>query len=277
MTYMSPITREPHSFSYDLEQILYDLDRLGYAVVENALSAKQRQDTAAAMYRTRDAIYKELGFERLDAAGESGILRLMCKFEPYFLTLLENPLIVDVLEAALSPTSVMHLQQGIMLSPQKNGTGKMFQNSWHPDFIRLLNGFRASINFMFAVTDYTRETGATHVLPGSHQKAAPPAEILERDGIPVEAPAGSVIIFDSTLWHKSGCNTSGSDRLAINHQFTCSWFKQQMDYVRALDEDLILSLPERSQQMLGYFTRVPTSLDEYYQPADKRLYRAGQG
>lgn len=277
MTYMSPVRRAQHRFSYDMEEILYDLDRLGYSVVENALCAHQLRDTSAAMYRTRDAIHAELGRERLDAAGEAGILRLMCKFEPYFLTLLENPLVLDVLDTALSPTSVMHLQQGIMLAPENGTAGKMFQNSWHPDFIRLLNGFRASLNFMFAITDYTEETGATHVLPGSHQKAAPPADILARDGIPVEAPAGSVIIFDSTLWHKSGRNTSGADRLAINHQFTCSWFKQQMDYVRALDEGLILSLPERTQQMLGYFTRVPTSLDEYYQPASKRLYRAGQG
>lgn len=277
MSYMSRVAAPPHVFAYDMEQILYDLDRLGYCVVENALSAQQRSDTAAAMYRTRTAIHKELGVERLDAAGETGILRLMCKFEPYFLTLLENPLVLEVLDAALSPTSVMHLQQGIMLSPQGDGMGKMFQNTWHPDFIRLMNGFRASLNFMFVITDYTRETGATHVLPGSHQKARPPATILERDGIPVEAPAGSIIIFDSTLWHKSGCNTSGEDRLAINHQFTCSWFKQQIDYVRALDENLIVSLPDRTQQMLGYFTRVPTSLDEYYQPADKRFYRAGQG
>jgi len=277
MSFMPAIQRDDHALSYDMEEILYELDRLGYFVVEHALSPTQREETAAAMYRARDAIHAEIGFERLDRAGESGILRLMCKYEPYFLTLLENPLIVDVLDAALSPTSVMHLQQGIMLSPEKGGMGKMFQNTWHPDFIRLLNGFRASLNFMIAVTDYTEETGATHVLPGSHQKGRPTEAALERDGIPVEAPAGSIIIFDSTLWHKSGRNRSNADRLAINHQFTCSWFKQQMDYVRALDEDLILSLPERTQQMLGYYTRVPTSLDEYYQPPEKRLYRAGQG
>ncbi|MEO0411075.1 MAG: phytanoyl-CoA dioxygenase family protein [Pseudomonadota bacterium] len=277
MTIMQTITPAAHSIDYDLDRIRYELDRLGYCVVENVLSSAQLEGTVAAMYRARTAIHAELGLERLEAAGEAGILRLMCKFEPSFLELLEAPLFLDVLDAALSPTSVMHLQQGIILEPENGGTGTMFQNSWHPDFTRLLNGYRASINFMVAVTDYTRETGATHVLPGSHQKPRPPADILETYGIPVEAPAGSVIIFDSTLWHKSGRNTSGADRLAINHQFTCSWFKQQIDYVRALDESLILSLPQRTQQMLGYFTRVPTSLDEYYQPPEKRLYRAGQG
>jgi len=33
----------------------------------------------------------------------------------------------------------------------------------------------------------------------------------------------------------------------------------------------------RTQQLLGWYTRVVTSLDEYYQPEEKRLYRRGQG
>lgn len=275
MTYQSKI--QDHQFSYDMDEILYELDRVGYHVVEGVLSKQEIADTSAAMYRAQQKIHEEVGKERLEAAGESGILRLMCRFDSYFFRLLENRFVLDVLDQALSPTCVMHLQQGLILAPQNGDAKTLFQNSWHPDYIRLMNGFRASLNMMFVISDYTQETGATHVLPGSHQKPRPPAHVLERDGIPVEAPAGSVIVFDSTLWHKSGTNRSNKDRLAINHQFTCSWFKQQLDYVRALDEGLILSLPERTQQLLGYFTRVPTSLDEYYQPKDKRLYRAGQG
>jgi ectoine hydroxylase-related dioxygenase (phytanoyl-CoA dioxygenase family) len=53
--------------------------------------------------------------------------------------------------------------------------------------------------------------------------------------------------------------------------------KQQIDYVRALGDPAIQALPARSQQLLGYYTRVVTSLDEYYRTGDERLYRAGQG
>ena len=86
-----------------------------------------------------------------------------------------------------------------------------------------------------------------------------------------------MILFDSTLYHAAGFNCSGSDRFAVNHQFTRSFFKQQMDYSHALDEAVIAQLPARSQQLLGWYTRVPKSLDEYYQPKEQRLYRAGQG
>ncbi|HVJ22706.1 MAG TPA: hypothetical protein VM756_02090, partial [Burkholderiales bacterium] len=72
-------------------------------------------------------------------------------------------------------------------------------------------------------------------------------------------------------------NTSGRDRVAVNQQFTRSYDKQQIDYVRALGDAAITALPARSQQLLGYYTRVVTSLDEYYRPAAERLYRSGQG
>ena len=84
-----------------------------------------------------------------------------------------------------------------------------------------------------------------------------------------------MLVFDSTLFHAAGPNTSGADRLAINHQFTRSWIKQQIDYVRALGDASVLSQPPRTQQLLGYFTRVVTSLDEYYRPDEQRLYRLG--
>ena len=74
-----------------------------------------------------------------------------------------------------------------------------------------------------------------------------------------------MIVFDSTLWHAAGDNRSGRDRLAINQQFTRSYVKQQVDYVRALGDDVVAPRP-RTQQLLGWYTRVVTSLDEFTAP-----------
>jgi ectoine hydroxylase-related dioxygenase (phytanoyl-CoA dioxygenase family) len=65
--------------------------------------------------------------------------------------------------------------------------------------------------------------------------------------------------------------------MAINQQFTRSYVKQQVDYVRALGDDVVQAQSERTQQLLGWYTRVVTSLDEFYVPAERRLYRSGQG
>jgi ectoine hydroxylase-related dioxygenase (phytanoyl-CoA dioxygenase family) len=85
------------------------------------------------------------------------------------------------------------------------------------------------------------------------------------------------LVFDSTTWHCGGPNYSGQDWLGINLQFTRSYIKQQIDYVRALGDKVVQNQTPRVQQLLGWYTRVVASLDEYYQPEEQRLYRKGQG
>ena len=142
----------------------------------------------------------------------------------------------------------------------------------------MLGGFLASINVLVAVDPFSADRGGTWVVPGSQQREEPPAPpYREAAAVCAECPAGSLLVFDSTLWHRAGHNTSGHDRLAINHQFTRSYIKQQIDYVRALGDEVVIGQTPRTQQLLGWYTRVVTSLDEYYQPEERRLYRRGQG
>ncbi len=250
----------------------------GYAVVEDVLPAPFLVECRAALYRAQAAILRDVGRERLERARELGVLRLMMKYEPFFFQFLELPALLAVVDRVLAPSAIMHLQNGFILpSFASDAQPQVFQNSYHQDFPRLLNGYVASINVFFAIDAFRVENGATWVVPRTHQRPRPDTGVIERDGVPLTCPAGSMIVFDSTLWHAAGPNSSGADRLAINHQFTRSYIKQQIDYVRALGDAVVGGLPERSQQLLGWYTRVVTSLDEYYQPADRRLYRAGQG
>ncbi len=251
----------------------------GYAVIENVLGSPDLKICYTSLYSARDRIICEIGKEKLKRANEYGVLRIMMKYEPYFLTLLTNPYLLAIIDATVSNTAILHLQNGFILPSFSEGqTPQNFQNNFHRDFPRYMNGYLASINVLLAIDEFTPNNGGTMIVPNTHQKAHPPVkEYIERNAIAVECPAGSAIIFDSTLWHASGINTSGKDRLAINHQFTRSFFKQQIDYVRALGEDMITKLPERTQQLLGYYTRVPTSLDEYYKTEAERLYKKGQG
>lgn len=254
---------------------------VGYAVVEEVLSADFLARTREAMYRARDAILADVGEDRLSRAGELGVLRLMMKYEPLFFEYLRVPELLAIVDAVVTPTAILHLQNGFILPSSggatSDGRGR-FQSSYHQDFPRVLNGYLASVNVFFAVDEFTSTNGATWVVPGTHQRAAAPAgETRDANAICLECPAGSMIVFDSTLWHAAGRNVSGRDRLAINHQFTRSFFKQQIDYVRALGDEAVGALDARTQQLLGWYTRVVTSLDEFYRPAEERLYRSGQG
>lgn len=255
------------------------LDCVGCVTIIDVLDDAFLEATRVAMYEVQQAIMQVVGEVRLKQAGELGILRLMMQFHPHFFKLLEIPEVLALVDHTVSETAILHLQNGFILPSFPTGlVPTVFQNQFHMDFRRVLNGYLMSINTIFAINAFTRENGGTLVVPGSHQKLTPPnADYLQAHAIPVECPAGSMLVFDSTLWHAAGLNTSGSDRLAINQQFTRSYLKQQLDYVRALGEVTVSAQPPRTQQLLGYYTRLPTSLNDYYRPPAERLYRSGQG
>ncbi len=260
--------------AYVCEALRYE----GCAVLTDVLSGELVDRTRAAMYEVQAKIREEIGQERLDRAGELGVLRLMGRYDPSLLELLQTPEMLAVVDRVMSKTAVLHLQNGFILPPHEPSAANTFQHAFHRDFPRYLNGYVASVNVMLAIDPFTAENGGTLVVPGTHQRSqAPDPAYLQRHASAVSCPAGSMVIFDSTLWHAAGINTSGTDRVAVNHQFTRSFFKQQIDYVRALGDELVLLQPPRVQQLLGWYTRVVTSLDEYYRPAEERLYRAGQG
>ncbi len=262
-----------------LARTLDGLRAVGYTVVDGMLDAAMLDATRRAMYAVRERIQTDVGHDRLERAGELGVLRLMMRYDEHFLRLLEVPELLSIIDATVGETAILHLQNGLLLPSFPDGKApSVFQNRFHMDFPRFLNGYVASVCVLFAIDDFTAENGGTLVAPGTHQSPAPfTAEYLAKNSAPVQCRAGSAIVFDSTLWHAAGANISGRDRLGINHQFTRAWIKQQIDYVRALGDARVMAQPPRTQQLLGWYTRMVTNLDEYYRPAAERLYRGGQG
>ncbi len=261
-----------------LSKVLEALRHTGFAIVTDVLTQELLQRTRRAMYEAQVGIVGEVGQERLDRAGEVGVLRLACRYNQLFLDLLTLPEMLAVVDNTVSDTAILHLQNGFVLPPRRAESSSVFQHTFHQDFRRVLNGYMVSVNAMITLDAFTEQNGGTLVVPGTHQKIDPPTDsYLEAAAVPIECPAGAMIVFDSTLWHAAGQNRSDHDRLAINHMFTRSFIKQQVDYARALGQETVLSQPPRVQQLLGWYTRVVTSLEEYYVPSEERLYRAGQG
>jgi ectoine hydroxylase-related dioxygenase (phytanoyl-CoA dioxygenase family) len=73
-------------------------------------------------------------------------------------------------------------------------------------------------NSMWLLDDFTVENGATRVVPGSHRSGKHPKDTLKDAAqkhpqeIQLIAPAGTVIIFNSHLWHAGGLNQTDSPR-----------------------------------------------------------------
>ncbi|MEO8382300.1 MAG: phytanoyl-CoA dioxygenase family protein [Acidobacteriota bacterium] len=255
--------------------ILLALRTTGCVIVEEVFERKFMETVRSGLYRGLALVKQRVSEEVLRRAGELGVVRAPMLADDVFFHLLESPAILKIVDAVLSPTAVLHLQNGLILQPSVPSDGPSFQRNLHRDFNRVLNGYVCSLNVLIAVDEFAEENGATMVVLGSHQSSATRPDEGLNVAVPAECAAGSVVVFDSTLWHAAGANTTGHDRCAVNEQFTRSYFKQQIDYVRCIGDASLLRQAERVRQLLGWHTRVPASLEQFYS-AD-RFYRSGQG
>lgn len=137
---------------------------------------------------------------------------------------------------------------------------------------------KTMVQMMVLLDDFTPENGATYMLTGSHKTPEKPeATYFYENSDRAVAKQGSIILFDSNLWHAAGVNQTQGNRRALTLSYTRPQFKQQLDYPRSLGYEFGETLNEGLRQVLGYKSRVPANLYEYYQPVNKRMYQPDQG
>ena len=90
---------------------------------------------------------------------------------------------------------------------------------------RSLPDFPIVVNVMWMLTTFTKENGATRVLPRSHRnRSVPPPTREPLDGeLHVCGPPGSVAIVPNTTWHVASPNTTPEDRIAVACAYVPWW------------------------------------------------------
>jgi ectoine hydroxylase-related dioxygenase (phytanoyl-CoA dioxygenase family) len=133
------------------------------------------------------------------------------------------------------------------------------------------------LNGLVLLDDFTIENGATMLLPNSHKLEDKPSdELFKRDCIRAIGKKGDILLFNSNIWHCSAPNNTNQSRRAIPITFSKSCMKQMFDYTRSIETEVNYNLTEEMKQLLGFDSRVPSSLYEWYLPSDKRFYKKNQ-
>lgn len=133
------------------------------------------------------------------------------------------------------------------------------------------------LNTLVMLDDFTAENGATYLGSGTHKKAERiPDEEFYRIAARAVGTAGSVLVFNSNVWHAGGDNLTDRPRRSVTPMFCRPFIKPQFDYPRALGYERS-DWPAHLRQLLGYNSRIPASLDEWYRPPERRMYLPGQG
>jgi phytanoyl-CoA hydroxylase len=151
---------------------------------------------------------------------------------------LAHPAIVDALTGLIGP-NVKAMQSMLFIKSE----GKPGQ-AWHQDELFIPTRDRSLTAAWIALDDATVENGCLWVLPGSHRRGvlypdrdhhdprfdceveAYDFPYRDEDAVPVEVAAGSVVLFNGYLLHRSLPNTGrhGLRRALVNHYMSAESF-----------------------------------------------------
>ncbi len=112
-------------------------------------------------------------------------------------------------------------------------------------------------NSIWLLDDFTRENGATRVVPGTHLLGTLPQDSLSNpegphpDELLIEAPAGSVFIFNSHAWHGGTTNQTSKSRRSTHSYFCRSDQPQQVDQSRYIKNETLKRLSPAAVNILG--------------------------
>jgi ectoine hydroxylase-related dioxygenase (phytanoyl-CoA dioxygenase family) len=111
-------------------------------------------------------------------------------------------------------------------------------------------------NSIWLLDDFTADNGATRVVPGSHRYSRPAREALSDpaaahpDEVQLIASAGTVVVFNSHLWHGGTLNRSDRPRRALHSYFTRRANGQQLDQKKYMRPEILARLSPAARFIL---------------------------
>lgn len=227
------IKERSHSSS-EMELKIEEFKRLGYCVLTNVLSETVLEKARKKIEEVYAIQEKELGQDlTLSMLNDSNIARALLAYDDFFAQFAYDPIVVPYMEALLGEHYLLSSQVAILNQPHQGH----YQYSWHRDlnYQHFTSSRPLAVQALYSIEPFSRETGGTVILPGSHLfEEFPSEQYIRNHAIQVECPAGSVLLVNSMVFHRTGENTSKSVRRAINNIFSIPMLQQAINLPKLL-------------------------------------------
>lgn len=235
----------------------------GYCVVPDVLSP----DEVAGAIDALDEVFRSEDDIAADRRWLTDVYRVAYALpakHPVFLELCHHPGLVGLAREVLGPDCVVAGFNGLSTVP-----GGRAQDL-HADHPVPTPGTPLYLHLVCALDPFTVANGATRVVPGSHLAPVAPdrRDALEREAIPLAAPAGAAVAFDAALWHAASANATAAPRRALHVFFGRRWVQPHWDFPATLDPEVAAGLSDEQRDLLG-FTARPRRFDR----AGRRVVR----
>jgi hypothetical protein len=116
-----------------------------------------------------------------------------------------------------------------------------------------LKGMEPQLNTIWALSDFTKENGATLVAPGSQSWAVgrkPKPEDLAH----AEMEQGSALVYTGSVFHGGGANTTNAPRLGMNLTYCLGWLRQEENQYLSCPPEIACGFEPELQDLMGYAT-----------------------
>ena len=248
-----------------IEEILEVIEQDAGVIIDNLLDKNQlkniSEDLKPYLVKTKEGQDDFTGF-KTKRVGALMARSAECQ------NLALNPIINEVSKLFFEPHSdgyQLHFTSAIDIAP---GESKQIPHRdrgvWGGYIPRKIE---TQLSTVWAIDDFTKENGATQVVPGSH-KWDRDREPKEDEICYAEMKKGSVFIYTGSVIHGGGANNSNKNRLGVFLHYAPSWLRQQENQYLSCPPHIAKDLTPELRSLIGY-TKGGYVLGFYSDPEDK--------
>lgn len=205
----------------------------GYFILENVIPDEHLQVLRASCDLLIDLMHQEmdrLGTDHIHISHRGKRYHIAKQYEhaPGLRDYVFSDLMAAVCEATIGDTAFLFYDQYVAKAAEQG-----IKFAWHQDGGYLGFPHRPYVTVWAAVDDMTIENGTAYVMPYSEIGIRSLVEHIRNDetgdkvgyfgrspGIPAIVPAGSLVVFSSLCFHRSGPNTTDRMRRAYVTQYS---------------------------------------------------------
>jgi ectoine hydroxylase-related dioxygenase (phytanoyl-CoA dioxygenase family) len=254
-----------------IDEHVYSLETRGYSLVQNFLEAAHCERLKA---KLSEAVENYVPFGSKQSELDRYLMHDLLARDLAFAELLGDPRLQQLVAPILGEHWIMYAFTSSSLPP----SGINYGHRIHVDCPRFNASYVFNLGMIWALDPFTRDNGGTQLLPGSHHSASVPSEVyFDQHCSSIECPRGGLILFNARVFHRSGVNHSSDWRHSLTLNACRPFMKQRMDWIKLIPSEISSKLNSQARRLIGFDTRLPASMEEFFLPEEQRLYKPNQG
>ena len=267
----------------DTQLMRQQLDEFGYCIIDHALNTDTLQKLQSRLIeqaKCERSLHNHKNPANIDSVNQW--VGMLLNKGDVFMELIEHELCMSLMEYLLGKDYLvscvdaqiqhpgakdmpLHTDQWwmpgpidpetISVPPSNYHRGENGSQQWRKPEHPITN--LAEANVMWFVTDFTKENGATRIVPRSHISGNQPDPSVPHKVPTIAATgrAGTAIAFDGRIWHSGAANNTRQSRYGITTACCGPQFRTIENYTRGMRPEVFQRCSPKTLARLGFKPR----------------------